>query len=74
MMFSLDGALFLYEPLNVGDLLLWQEVHPGLDVETWAWCENGLGCIQNGLVCVVRYKDAPFPESLQRRHLRSRRP
>lgn len=65
-MFKLSGGpfryhlkfsdLFLDQPLNVGDLLLWQEIHPGLDVETWAWCENGLGCIQNGLVCVVRYQ------------------
>lgn len=50
------GSLLLNEPMLVADLLLWQEIHPGTDTETWAWSQAGLGCIQNGLVCVVRYR------------------
>ena len=55
MMFFPDGRFHLDEPMNVADLLLWQEIHPGTDTETWAWSPAGLGCVQNGLVCVTRY-------------------
>lgn len=55
MIFNANGRWEYHEPMNVADLLQWQEIHPGTDTETWAWSPAGLGCIQNGLVCVTRY-------------------
>lgn len=50
-------VVLMEEPMSVADLLWWQEIHPGTHTETWAWSPAGLGCVQNGLVCVVRYSE-----------------